>query len=94
MPIIRQVMPTVMANHIIGVQPMMGNVGSIFTKTIGGHSFNPKYWPHVKQVSYSQLFEAERWCYDNIKGRYWRSQGLHFAFKREADYMVFLLKWS
>jgi hypothetical protein len=63
-------------------------------KTIGGHSFNAKYWPHVKMLSWIQVHEAERWCYANFKSGNWRSRALHFAFKREQDYMLFLLRWS
>lgn len=93
-PMIRNVMPALMAQQIVGVQPMQTKGVSIFDKAIGGHSFNEKYWPHIKTISWNQLFEAERWCYQNFRSRNWRNQGLHFAFKREQDYALFLLRWS
>ena len=96
-PMIRKQLPGLVAQQIVGHQPMAGKAGKIFSidKTfIVGHSFNLKYWPYVKMVSYAQLFEAERWCYDNIKSRYWRSRGLHFAFKRKEDMALFLLTWG
>ncbi len=90
---IRKLAPALLAQHIVGVQPMNG-AGSVFNKTIGGHNFNPKYWPYTKMVSWDRLFEAERWCYDNIKGRYWKNQGMYFAFKRKDDFALFTLMWS
>jgi hypothetical protein len=61
---------------------------------VGGHNFNPNYWPYTKMVSWDQLFEAERWCYENLKGRHWKNQGMYFAFKRKDDYAFFILSWS
>lgn len=83
-PLVRKVMPSLVAQQIVGVQPM-SNV------YVGGHSFNLKYWPHVKMVAWNQLFDAERWCYNNFKSRNWRNQGQFFAFKRERDLMLFVL---
>jgi hypothetical protein len=94
LPIIRQALPSLLAKQIVGVQPMSAGAGSVFNKAIGGHNFNAKYWPHFKMVSWDQLFEAERWCYANFKSRNWRNQGMYFAFKREQDYLLFVLKWS
>ncbi len=94
LPMIRKVMPTRMAQQIVGVQPMDVSAGSVFNKAVGGHNFNPKYWPYTKMVSWDRLFEAERWCYDNIKGRYWKNQGMYFAFKRKDDFALFTLMWS
>jgi hypothetical protein len=94
MPIIRNVMPNVIANHITGVQPMTGAAGKIFNLRSNyrdEHTFNPNYWPHVKTLPWDKMFKAERWCYDNLKSRNWRNQGVHFAFKREQDYMMFML---
>jgi hypothetical protein len=89
---IRKVAPSLMAQQIVGVQPMT-NIGSIFDRAIGGHSFNEKYWPHVKMVSWKEIFDAERFCYTNFKSRNWRNAGQFFAFKRKRDYEWFLLRW-
>lgn len=39
LPIIRRIMPNLIANEIIGVQPMTGETGAIFT----GNRANPKH---------------------------------------------------
>ena len=67
-PMIRNLMPTLMANQITGVQPMTGHAGQIFStdKTyVGGYNFNLKYWPHVTMVTWQHVLDAERWCYKN-----------------------------
>ena len=92
-PMIRKVMPTLMAQQITGVQPMH-DAGSIFSAYAGGSPYNLKYWPHQLFVeSWSKAVAAERWCYDNFKSRYWKNNGRHFAFKRQADATLFALKW-
>lgn len=96
-PMIRNIMPTLMANQITGVQPMTGHAGQIFStdKTyVGGYNFNLKYWPHVTMVTWQHVLDAERWCYKNFKSRNWRNSGQFFAFKREQDFLLFTLKWS
>lgn len=47
LPLIRRVMPTVIANQIIGVQPMTGHVGSIFS-TNGIRLYRP---PRIKMTN-------------------------------------------
>lgn len=60
-----------------------------------GHGFNTRYWPHVTQVNHRTLTrDVERWCYTNLRSGNWRNNGTWFAFKREQDYMMFLLKFS
>ena len=93
-PAIRKVVPGLIAQQIVGVQPMTSDAGSVFARAIGGHGFNEKYWPYVKMVSWHNMFEAERFCYASFKGRNWRSAGQFFAFKRKADYEWFVLRWS
>lgn len=95
-PMIQKVMPTVIASQIAGVQPMTNSAGSIFKRNImvGGHTFNQRYWPYVKMVSWDSIWRAERFCYDNFKSRNWRNQGQHFAFKRHEDAALFMLRWS
>lgn len=66
----------------------------ILDKIVGGHNFNKTYWPYVKMISWDQYHKAERWCYANFKSRNWRNQGLWFAFKKETDFTLFMLKWA
>lgn len=94
-PVIRNMVPKLLAQEIVGVQPMPNKAGSVFKNVIvGGHTFKPKYWPYIKTIDWMNYTQAERFCYSNFKSRNWRSQGQHFAFKREEDYLLFTLKWG
>jgi hypothetical protein len=54
LPMIRQVWPTILAQQIIGVQPMTGPVGEIFT-------LRTKYMPKPKyNFSRAKWYEADR----------------------------------
>jgi hypothetical protein len=101
-PMIRKTMPSLIAQDIVGVQPMPHNTGKIFSvksnydgiKSLAKY-LNKNYWPH--QYTFKDTIsnkEVERWCYDNFKGRYWRSLHGIYAFKRARDYEWFVLRWS
>jgi hypothetical protein len=94
-PLIRQVMPQVVAQQIIGVQPMTSSSGSIFSQRMRFSSkvYNRKYWPHQYMISVRNMTEAERWCWDNFRGRYWHSDYEQFVFKRSEDAALFALRW-
>jgi len=70
-----------MARELVNVQP-----------TASPH--NKKYWPHQTEVDWDKVQEIERWCYLHFKSGNWRNNGQWFAFKREQDYILFVLKWS
>jgi hypothetical protein len=55
---------------------------------------NKKYWPHHVTLTPLKIQEAERWCYDNLPGKRWRSVGTYFAFKQGEDATLFSLRWS
>lgn len=80
-PMIRRIIPTMIAQELVGVQPM-------------GNSFNKKYWPHSVEMPYRHQAEIEKWCWQNFRGRYWRTRGSWIAFKREADYSWYMMKWG
>lgn len=90
-PMIRKTMPQVIANQIIGVQPMTGVGRSIFSQFFD-KQFNKKYWPYQYEITQDSR-EAERWCWERFKGRYWNSYGRKFVFKREKDAVIFALRW-
>ena len=95
-PMIRKVMPGLMAQQITGVQPMTSITGRIFTENYSfGISYNVKYWPHQFHLDkdWGEVMLAERWCYQNFKSRNWKHSGHRFVFKREADATLFALKW-
>lgn len=94
-PILRTALPKLMAQQIVGVQPMTGS-GSIFNQFFKLKEYNKKYWPYqyyIDSSSYS-ISDVERWCWDKFKGRYWHSHGRKFVFKREKDAAMFALRWS
>jgi hypothetical protein len=95
LPIIRTVLPNLMAQQIVGVQPMDVDTGSLFEQ-LTAKVFNPKYWPYQHKVSATKTnrWEVERWCYDNFKSRNWNSYRNQFVFKRKEDAMLFALRWS
>ena len=51
LPLIRKVIPTMIANQIVGVQPMTGSVGQI-------HTLRTRYAPRPK---FTVLSERKRW---------------------------------
>lgn len=85
-PMIRNFVPKLLAQDI---QPMTGWYTG---------EFNRKYWPYQHRFEREALFfdynQIDQWCWANFKGRYWRSEGRRYAFKREKDYMLFLLRWA
>ena len=62
--------------------------------------FNKKYWPYQVRLSDLPNFSmrnvepAERFCYDNFKTSEWRNVSWYFAFKHEADFTFFMLRWG
>jgi hypothetical protein len=68
-------------------------------------TLNKKYWPHQfflhQMESQARNFkeypairqDIERWCYEQFKSANWRSYGMVFAFKRQADATLFALRW-
>lgn len=55
---------------------------------------NTRYWPHQHCVEFSRIAEVERWCYANLKTKNWRNQAQFFAFKRDRDFALFMLRWA
>lgn len=85
--LLRKTIPAMLAKEIAGVQPMSFPV-----------LYNKRYWPYQHYVgfkySYQQMEEIESWCWKNFKGRYWHSSERFYAFKRQADYNWFVLRWE
>ena len=70
-----------MAKDIVNAQPMTS-------------PHNKKYWPYqYNDLDWRDVLTAERWCYTHFKSGNWRNDGQWFAFKREQDYVLFLLRW-
>ena len=80
-PRLRKILPDQIARDLVCVQPMAS-------------PHNKRYWPYQTLVNWSQIKEVERWCYSCMKSSNWRNHGQFFAFKREADFVAFTLRWS
>lgn len=93
LPMIRKVKPTLIAQQIVGMQPMTAYTGSLF-ETFWTKEYNKKYWPYQYTVKRDHVFEAERWCWQQFKGRDWNNTYQKFAFKRSQDAVMFALRWS
>jgi hypothetical protein len=102
-PIIKKAMPSLTAHQITGVQSTWrsGTGRSILnlkteykeTKKLAKY-LNKTYWPHYHKFDKFMYEDVDRWCYANFKSSNWRSiYGVHYAFKREEDFALFLLRW-
>ena len=80
-PLIRKQLPRLIAQDIVGVQPMKS-------------PYNNKYWPYQTAVNSYEIKQIERWCYSCMKSGNWNNYGQFFAFKREADFLAFTLRWA
>lgn len=106
-PMVRHVMPTILANEIIGVQPMMGPAGSIFSFgeasiyfTHEPHEFG-KYILHIHFDKFGVmgegrelLDEIETYISDTFGTRVQKTNGLNYIFDQEKDLTLFLLRWA
>lgn len=106
--IVRNSMPTLIAQQIIGVQPMIGIGKSIFSTDlrIPYHS-HPRYkfsrkW-HIGEVNPSQNGDnVYKWCKENFGSppknpdawcRWYRYSSRKFYFRDEQDMLLFTLRW-
>jgi hypothetical protein len=88
-PMIRNIMPQIIAHQIIGVQPMIKN-----TVVYSDKVYNRKYWPYQYRIGIGKIDEAERWCWARFPGKYWHSDLEQFVFKRQEDAVLFRLAWQ
>jgi len=93
LPMIRNIIPNIIAQDIIGVQPMTAPTSNIFNIKRKIIVYNKKYWPYQYNVSWDEYREIERWCWTQFKGRYWHSYATKFVFKRKQDAALFALRW-
>ena len=107
MPMIRKLAPTLLAQDILGVQPMTGSVGEIFTRR-ASYTPQPKYkFSRAKWYEADHRFEDYEeviaWCTEHFgpRPRYpdaWtRWCDIHIdriRFRDEKDYQWFILRWG
>ena len=107
MPLIRQVYPQLLAQSILGVQPMTDSVAEIFTMK-ASYKQQPKY-----QFSRARWYDADHhyddydaviaWCTEHFGPRprrpdaWTRWYDIHIdriRFRDEKDYNWFVLRWG
>ena len=106
MTIIKQRTPALLAHDILGVQPMTGSVGEIFTMR-ANYGYQPKYkfsrkW-YIADISDADYHDVRAWCteqfgpedkFPNAWSR-WQHRYEHQIFLRdEKDYNWFVLRWG
>lgn len=57
-------------------------------------TYSKKHWPYQYTVARDKITEAERWCWERFKGRYWNNNHNKFVFKRGKDAALFSLRWA
>lgn len=110
LPLIRQIIPNVVARELVSVQPMsapsfmdFANNYSLSLET--GVSHDPEnempewYWVKCHHVLSDELNAMIKWCdssFGKIGGELWQLDISQrtFLFTYERDQMLFLLKWS
>lgn len=99
LPIINKVVPTLIAQQIMGVQPM--NVVFDTTMKIGCDESEgyPSYWATNRSTTHFGLHDPLReemiqWCMDNFDDSTWIATAEKFHFKNIADRDWFVLKWA
>lgn len=62
-------------------------------------TYNKKYWPYQYRMlpepdAWEQMCRLEAYCIDNFNKDAWCNNGLYFAFAKEEDAALFLLRWG
>ena len=108
-PMIRTALPSLIAQQIVGVQPMTTSATGVFSMDLRiPHHSHPRYkfsrqW-HIGRVSYDQNGdEVFKWCEGTFGSspknpdawcRWYRYSGKQFYFRDEQDFVLFMLRWS
>lgn len=109
-PIIRKVMPQVIAESIVNIQPM--TVPKLLMETGEGYYENGTvyyYWAKISVVAFDlrdsvkKNEEILQWCFETYgapglwdlnDGQRWMSTNAKYYFANESDRMLFVLKWN
>ena len=108
MPLIRNVLPSLIAQQIVGVQPMSASAGAFSMDYEIPYAVHPRYkfsrkW-HVGVAHMgASALEVYAWCSENFGthpvnpdawSRWYRYSYKKFYFRDEVDYVAFLLRWK
>ena len=61
--------------------------------------FNKELWPYQYRMlpepdAWEQMCKLEAYCIDNLERDSWINDGLYFAFRRQPEATLFLLRWG
>ncbi len=61
--------------------------------------FNKELWPYQYRMlpesdAWEQMCKLEAYCIDNFERGSWINDGLYFAFRRQPEATLFLLRWG
>jgi hypothetical protein len=105
--ILLPMIPTLLAQQIVGVQPMTDSVGEIFTMKASyapqsKYKFSRANW-YVAEFDDKYYFEVDKWCTEMFgphpKNPDAWSRWIHkyenkIHLRDEKDYILFVLRWS
>jgi hypothetical protein len=110
LPVIRNILPAMIARDILGVQPMTGDTGSIFSIE---YKKDTRVWSKKKyKFSRAKWYEASfiddyddvrQWCIEHFGphprkpdawSRWNHKYEYKILFRDEDDYILFVLKWG
>lgn len=102
-PIINKIIPSILAQEIIGVQPMSASIGFGKPKvhfTCEDYEFGKKIL-HIHFDVFGVLGEGqelldqiENYINETFGSRVSKTNGLNYIFNNEEDLTMFLLRWS
>lgn len=82
--LVRNAMPSVIADEICSVQPM-------------STPFNKEEWPYqidvLPFVKYKDVIPMKQWCQETFGVNEWIASVQYFAFKTEKSFTWFKLRW-
>ncbi len=103
---IRKTIANLVAQSIVGVQPMTSNAGSVFTlkcivRPKSKYKFSREWY--VATYNYNYYHEVVEWCtqhfgphpnYPDAWSRWVHKYEDQIQFRDEKDYVWFMLRWS
>ena len=101
-PLLRKQLPVMVAQEIVGVQPMPDITYRTLTLPKPKYKFSRANW-YVAEFDTRYYFEVEEWCKEQFgphpKNPEAWSRWLHMYedkihFRDEKDYLMFLLRWG
>lgn len=102
-PLLRKQIPAMIAQKIVGVQPMSANqLRMLKLRNPSKYKFSRAKW-YVADFDDKDYFEVEKWCAEQFGphprhpdawSRWHHTYSEQIHFRDEKDYVLFCLRWS